>query len=373
MNIVIGICGLGYGHCIREGQVIDELHRRGHRVITFGYLNSTHFMETHFPNVMHCDIRRLWMPPAEKGLDLAAIARDPRNAFSDGAEVNFGAMNRVLSTFGAPPDLVISDYCPVVPELAYVTCRPLVTLDSQSKFMAFKFPALDGRTRDQELCRLSLMIPHAELRISTVTFKIPWERDRRFEIEIVPPIIRPEIRRYDWRTPSRQPQDEIIVYLSRYPAVRDRDRQPLREFISVFHRYTKHRFVVYVHDDVEPTQIENVSIEAFHTESFPSRFAASAALITTAGDGILAEAMYLRKPVLVVPMKTYEQNYNASEVAIHGCGMACQELTSDSLSAFMNGMTEYSERIARIADSDVVYQGDGFQEMIRLLERKFGI
>ena len=45
MKILIGVCGIGKGHCIREYEISKELIKRGHEVRILTYNEGVNFFE----------------------------------------------------------------------------------------------------------------------------------------------------------------------------------------------------------------------------------------------------------------------------------------------------------------------------------------
>ena len=70
MKILIGICGIGYGHSIRQSSVIEKLIQRGARVAVFCFGKSLEFMTHHNPH--HIPFREVsvpWIYTNRNGID----------------------------------------------------------------------------------------------------------------------------------------------------------------------------------------------------------------------------------------------------------------------------------------------------------------
>jgi uncharacterized protein (TIGR00661 family) len=94
----------------------------------------------------------------------------------------------------------------------------------------------------------------------------------------------------------------------------------------------------------------NVQFFDIHPERFVEDLATSTALVTTAGNQLVGEALYLGKPVLAVPEPdNKEQEINAHYVATMGVGQAVlgHQLSKQSLASFVEGTDFYRERINR--------------------------
>ncbi|HEY3592678.1 MAG TPA: glycosyltransferase family protein [Polyangiaceae bacterium] len=88
------------------------------------------------------------------------------------------------------------------------------------------------------------------------------------------------------------------------------------------------------------------------------------AVLSTAGNQLVGEAMHLGKPLLVVPEQTVEQRMNAAAIARLGIGewVSADRLTSDCIQRFLANAGHYSE-IARQSARD------GRDEAVEMLER----
>jgi uncharacterized protein (TIGR00661 family) len=88
------------------------------------------------------------------------------------------------------------------------------------------------------------------------------------------------------------------------------------------------------------------------------------AVLSTAGNQLVGEAMHLGKPLLVVPERTVEQRMNAAAIARLGIGewVAAERLTAECIRDFLENTARYSET-ARLSARD------GRDEAVEMLER----
>jgi uncharacterized protein (TIGR00661 family) len=99
-------------------------------------------------------------------------------------------------------------------------------------------------------------------------------------------------------------------------------------------------------------------------DPFLSDLASSRAVISTAGNQLVGEAMALGKPLLVMPEATVEQRLNAREIVRLGIGeqLSLSGLTAESIVRFLARAPAYAERCRARAH-------DGRIEAIQILER----
>jgi uncharacterized protein (TIGR00661 family) len=97
---------------------------------------------------------------------------------------------------------------------------------------------------------------------------------------------------------------------------------------------------------------------------FVEDLAGCRAVLSTAGNQLVGEAMHLGKPVLVVPERCVEQRLNAAAVERLGIGVRLtrRQFTGDRLRAFLADRDRFTANIARHAR-------DGRQETLDVLDR----
>lgn len=125
---------------------------------------------------------------------------------------------------------------------------------------------------------------------------------RKFAANIFTPVIRREIR-------NLRPTDEghYTVYLPSY------DDATLIKNLSVFKNV---EWEVFSKHNKEPFKEKNVSIRPIENDAFIKSMASSTGVLCGAGFEGPAEAMYLGKKLMVIPMQVqYEQQCNAATLA----------------------------------------------------------
>jgi len=99
-------------------------------------------------------------------------------------------------------------------------------------------------------------------------------------------------------------------------------------------------------------------------ELFLSDLASCRAVLSTAGNQLMGEAMACAKPVLAVPEATVEQRLNAREIVRLGIGesLSWSQLTPAAIGAFLARAEGYAERARALSR-------DGRSEAVAWLER----
>ncbi|MBT1702533.1 glycosyltransferase family protein [Chryseosolibacter indicus] len=126
----------------------------------------------------------------------------------------------------------------------------------------------------------------------------------QFDKNIFTPVIRPRIKNAEVKT-----KPHYTVYL---PAYDDKKLVPLLMRIPIrWHVFSKHAKKSY--------HVDKVSVYPVNNEEFTASMATATGVLCGAGFETPAEALYLQKKLMVVPMKTqYEQHYNAAALQLLG-------------------------------------------------------
>ena len=93
----------------------------------------------------------------------------------------------------------------------------------------------------------------------------------------------------------------------------------------------------------------NVTFMPVNNHQFYKDLESASYVIVNGGFTLISEALYLRKPVLAIPVKNQiEQEYNGSALKRLGYGSTTKELTSADLESFEKNLTNYKKRIAKL-------------------------
>ena len=143
---------------------------------------------------------------------------------------------------------------------------------------------------------------------------------KRYGSKIFPPVIRNEVQ-------ALSPTDmgHYTVYLPAY------DDNTLIKFL---HRFKKIKWQVFSKHNKEAFQFENIAIQPVNNAAFLESMASCSGALLGAGFEGPAEALYLNKKLMVVPMKRqYEQQCNAAALAAMGIPVI-QALSANNLKVF---------------------------------------
>lgn len=185
-------------------------------------------------------------------------------------------------------DLIVNDFEPITAWAARKKNIPLVSLSHQSAFLSKKSP------------RPKIQDPFAEwlFRNYAPTKKYVGFHFQQYDKNIFTPVIRPLIR-------NAKPTDQghYTVYLPAY------DDQKLYKLLS---KFKKTRWQIFSKHCDNPYTVDRISVFPVSGQLFVESMVSSRGVLCGAGFETPAEALYLGKKLMVVPMQMqYEQQCNA--------------------------------------------------------------
>lgn len=350
MRILIGICGIGYGHSIRQSLVIEKLVQRGARIAVFCFGKSLEFMIRYSPhNIPFREVCVPWIYTNRNGIDWEKTeARNLRN-LSRKNHLSFQAFNAVTEMLGGVPDVCVSDYEPESAAYAYQHDIPLITIDQQSKFLGYQTEPVAEYNRMEERSRLSYFFPYAEVRYAVSFYAIEAARDEEYDVEIVPAPIRKEIVEMSNRQKhSSKLNNNVLVYFSPYGPM----MQDVREVVSILSKFEMFQFIVYNNfGDFASSwaREEHISFKAFDKDTFTQDLLSASCLISTAGHTLLSEAVYLNMPTYTIPLSTYDQHYCARIIDHYQVGMSSSVIAEGQLERFFSNLPIFKGNLTNAA------------------------
>ncbi|HEX8549787.1 MAG TPA: glycosyltransferase family protein [Cytophagaceae bacterium] len=186
-------------------------------------------------------------------------------------------------------DLVINDFEPITAWAAYLKNKECIALSHQSAVMCDKAP----RPSNIDMMGLFILKNYAPF---TAKYGFHFSE---YGDNIFTPVIREEIR-------SLKTRDDqfYLVYLPSYEDAR---------IIDILTQIRNVKWKVFSKHNIYVQNINNVSIAPIHNEKFVEALGACTGLLCGAGFEAPAEALYLQKKLMVIPMKSqYEQHCNAA-------------------------------------------------------------
>ena len=311
MKILFGIQGTGNGHIIHSREVLKYLVKKAEVDVLVSGLHH----EVNLGFEIKYKLNGLGFMFGKKGgIDYWRSIRStsPSKLMSD-----------IYSLPVHEYDLVISDFEPITAWAAKLKGKPHICISHQASLLSSKVPRPNRKNRFQQLV-MKWYAPGDNL--IGLHFK-------EYDDFITTPVIRQEIRDSDVKNDGH-----YTVYLPSYDE---------RYIIEILKKIDVPWEIFSKHYKGEPFTEGNVRVCRVENSSFVQSLSSCQGLLCNAGFDTPAEALYLGKKLMVIPMKRqYEQECNAE--ALKGLGiLVINEIGED----FSNILSDW-------VNSSYVYQAN---------------
>ena len=232
------------------------------------------------------------------------------------------------------PDLVITDFEPILPRAARAERVPVVSLNHQHFLAVSDFRGLPLRLRAWAgvVARLLPAVVSGQSATIVSSFYFPpLKRRFRASVAQVGVLLRPTVL-------AARPSDggHLVAYLRKVVAP-----QVLTALVECGEE-------VRVYGLGERPREGKVEFRAISEERFIADLAAARALVTTAGNQLVGEALHLGKPVLAMPEPgNWEQYINAHFLAAEGGGawVDMEAISAARIGAFLARLDTFRRAI----------------------------
>lgn len=276
MRVLYGLQGTGFGHISRAAELIPLLAKKCKLEILISGYNSSNPL----PFAVNFQFNGLTFYPSKSGgIDLIKTVKSLRikTLYQD-----------IISLDTSKYDLIISDFEPISAYAAILGGIPLVELSHQASILKKHCPKPTGLSWMHKLL-LKIMCPAK----SKIGFHFASVDNQTFT-----PVIRKSIRELN-------PKDNgsVLVYLPAYHH---------EHIVNHFTNQSEKHFIIYSANTNEKLTYQNICIKPLSTTEFTKDLLNCHAVICGAGFETPAEALYLGKKLIVIPMKAqFEQQCNA--------------------------------------------------------------
>jgi uncharacterized protein (TIGR00661 family) len=277
MKILYAIQGTGNGHLSRARDIIPLLQQKG----TLDILVSGIQADVQLPYPVRYQFRGLSFIFGKKGgIDVLATYR----------RSNLKQLYREIQSLPIEEyDLVINDFEPVSAWACKMKHKLCIGLSHQSAVINSKAP----KPKKGDVVGKAVLQYYAP-----VSFAYGFHFEA-YDKNIFTPVIRSQIR-----TAERVEKDHFTVYLPAYDDQR---------IIKVLGEIKNINWQVFSKHSKKAYTVKNVGISPIQNDAFIESFISCRGILCGAGFETPAEALYLKKKLMVIPMKgQYEQQCNAA-------------------------------------------------------------
>ena len=346
MRIVYGVFGHGRGHATRTAAVLPELSRR-HEVQIFAGGDAYDALSTRYRIVR---IPALGYGYAESGRCSDYVTL--RNNVWHVLDIllrgpTFQSVQEAMQDFR--PDVVISDAEPWTHHVARRLGIPRIGFDHFG-IMAYCRPTIPWGDRIRSR-RDVLIYRHLTGRPERVIVSSFYHAPpSRPGVAVVGPLLRDEVLK---ARPTRGTY--LLAYFNKG------EHQFTPQVQRALHEID---LPVLVYGTPRQGADGKLSFRPPSDLPFLEDMAGSRAVISTAGNQLVGEALHLGKPLLVMPEDSVEQRLNAASLARMGVGMQVRQrdFSADVIREFLGNEASYVETIRQ-------WKRDGRREAIDTIER----
>lgn len=329
--VYYSLAGEGRGHAIRAGVIIDELRKR-HRVVVFTYDEAYKRLSAQLAGT---DVPVIRIPGL--GLHYHGTRMAFGRTFGHGMRYLWGLrtlLNDLQARFERDrPDLVVTDFEPALARAAKRCGVPFISLDHQHFLQVndLSFLPLWLRRRAEMIGLVVKLFYSGQAQTVVSSFYHPplkpaWGHARQIGV-----LLRREVLR---AMPQRN--RHLLCYLRRFSTP------------QVLEALARGGRDVYVYGLGERPREGRLEFRPANDRQFLEDLAACEAVVCTAGNQLVGEALYLGKPVYALPeANNFEQYVNAHFLAALGAGAwtPLGEITPAGLQDFLARGDEYRQRI----------------------------
>jgi uncharacterized protein (TIGR00661 family) len=345
MRIAYGVHGYGRGHATRALAVLEALGAR-HELKLFAGGDAHDLLGTRFPLTR---VPCLGLAYRDGGRDTWLTLRNNLQHLTDLLRGGTGVTAVAEEMRAFAPDVVICDAEPWTNAAARKLGVPRIGFDHFGVLVHCEVTLPLGDWFESLLDRLAYrwLCGFPERVLVSSFFRA---KPRRPSVKLVGPLQGPLVRRL-------QPSigQHLLVYFNQGSSqITSRMLEELAAIGSEVRLYGLGR----------TGRAGPLEFRAPMREGFLEDLASCRAVLSTAGNQLMGEAMAYAKPVLVVPESTVEQRLNAREIVRMGIGesLAPAQLDRRAILAFLSRSAAYAARAREL-------ESDGQAQAVEWLER----
>ncbi len=339
-RIIYAACGEGMGHAIRTSVVLEHL-KKENEIIVFASGRAFEFLSKKFDDVYKIyGFNTVYENNAvnDKKTFIKAMKNLPRDVRD-----NIKLLYNIANEF--KPDIIISDFEFYSNILSKIIRVPMISIDNMHVITHCKIDVPRKYTRDklkaEGVVRSFIMGPQKYL----ITSYFYPEIKNKDKVSIFPPILREEILNLN---PVKG--DHVLVYQT------STSNSKLIQILSDIDE----KFIVYGFD-VEKVE-KNLTYRKFNEDQFFKDLGSCKAVLANGGFTLISESIYLKKPVLSIPVKgQFEQILNAIYLERLGYGEFHEELELGVVESFLSKLDVYDYSLRS-------YSQDGNKALLKELE-----
>ncbi|MEA5457428.1 glycosyltransferase family protein [Arcicella sp. LKC2W] len=348
--------GEGRGHLTQAISLFEILTNAGHQVVSVMVgMDNEHNLPTFFQEKIPLKVQTFPAPSLVYGQTKAVKVWDTIRTHC----MKVGKYRKSIQLLAQKveehkPDVIVNFYdmiCGLYAQF-YRPSIPVVCIGHQYLLLHNEFISLPNKQLDRFLLNLNTRLTSLNSTRKLALSFVEMPDDKANFIAVTPPLLRDEVKRL---TPKSKPF--ILAYITHHKLSED-----------IINWHSNHRDVQ-IHcfwnnkEFADEWQFrENLTFHQVNSEKFLTMMQECSGLVCTAGFESVCEAMYLGKPIMMVPVPNHiEQQINALDGERAGAGIA------DTVFNF-NRFIEYLPVHENTSENFKNWQGQTSQLFLRHLE-----
>jgi uncharacterized protein (TIGR00661 family) len=341
-KILYGIQSEGMGHAIRSRPLVEHLSR-GNDVIILASEKVCSYYKRASVKARIINIQNYGLVYVDNKVSTF------RTVFH-----NFFQMPWHVSSFmriahlirKEKPDLIITDFEHITSYLGFFFRIPVISIDNEHILSNAQvvFPKEHWLDFMKSKLSVEVMVPRAD-KYLVCSFFFPMITSRK--TRLIGPLLREKILALKPRYGKH-----ILVYQT----------SPTSTTLIPSLKATKDKFIVY--GMARQGKDGNILFKEFNESSFFRDLAHSKAVIMNGGFTLMTEALYLKKPILSVPIRRqFEQVLNAEYLQKLGYGLHCDDFSKENINLFLDSLEKYKKNLSRyslVGNKDAIKEINGF-------------
>ncbi len=305
-RILYALSGQGRGHSSRVMAISRVLRSNGHEVIHCCGGTAREVLESQNESVLKVP----HLSQVVEGNELKMVRTLFRNANQ------IFRLNKIVDDLVAEleqvnPDLVITDFEAFAPKAADRLNIPVLSFNHQEIVTqtTYDIPSQCRLQAASTSLAIKLVAPKNPVHTLLTSFFFPKVKSPE-STTLIGPILRPEVMSL-----KNSVEDHVLVYFNQ-PVDSD-------SVLDEFAHCDEHFIVYNFPSSASHRTYGNITFKEPSIDGFLQDLSSCKAIVCTAGFTLISEALYIGKPILVVPNKgIFEQTLNAYFLKISGKGNA---------------------------------------------------
>lgn len=347
-KILYGLCGEGLGHASRSRILIKYL-KKNHNIKIVAGGKAYDYLSKEFKNVEEIESPRLIYKDNEVRLTYSIL----RMLYKTISRTPFSylKLRRIIKNF--KPDICISDAEPISHFAARFSGLKRMSIDNPQALLYRKYKVSIGEF-------FSWLVLIIALKLSIfgadryIIYDFSDEQATDMRVLFLKPLVQEGILK---QKPTYG--NHIFVYQTSVSS----------EFIFDIFKNINETFIIYGFN--KEFVDKNLIFRCFNEDNFYKDISNAKAVISNGGFSVLSEALFLKKPILSLPIKNqFEQIFNAMVIEKLGVGVYQKELTESNLKDFIKNLDCYIENLKSYSPGSQEKILDTIEEEIQKLLKK---